>query len=103
MFGLMRIDDVECRLCFHLWIKLLSRFFRRRLCEKIPRSLVWAKCMTQCGYQNHILISRIDNQRADLPMFESDVLPGFATIDGFEDTGAVMFVFPRIAASPVPT
>ena len=51
--------------------------------------------MTQRRYENHILVSRIDNQCADLPrIFQPDVLPSFATIDGFEEAGAVS----RVAA-----
>src|SRR5262245_64875111 len=46
--------------------------------------------MTQRRYENHVLISRIDSQWADLPrIFQANVLPGFATIDGFEDAGAI--------------
>src|SRR4030095_2638968 len=52
--------------------------------------------MTQRRYQNHILISRIDNQCADLPrIFQPDVFPVFATVDRFEDAGAVR----RVTAS----
>src|SRR5215831_20618375 len=46
--------------------------------------------MTQRRYKDHVLISRIDDQCADLPrIFQPDVFPGFATIDGFEDASAV--------------
>src|SRR5215472_545056 len=44
--------------------------------------LIWAERVPQRRYQNYVVVSRIDNQRADLPrIFQPDVLPRFAGID----------------------
>src|SRR6476660_4797292 len=52
--------------------------------------LIWTESMTQRRDQNHILISWIDNQGADLPrVLEANVLPRFSAVDRFEDSGAV--------------
>ena len=46
--------------------------------------------MTQRCNENHIFISRIDNQRANLPrILQANVLPRFSAVDRFEDSGAV--------------
>ena len=46
--------------------------------------------MPQCCNQNHILISWIDNQRADLPgILETNVLPCLSGVDRFKDSDAV--------------
>ena len=46
--------------------------------------------MTQGRNENHILISGIDNQRADLMrVLEANVLPCFSAVDRFENSGAV--------------
>src|SRR5215510_2701896 len=77
------------RRCFRLWTKLSSTFCRRQLCEN-SALLVRAKCMTQCCYENYILISRIDNQCADLPrVLQPNVVPRFTPIDRFKHSHAV--------------
>ena len=58
--------------------------------------LIRAKRVTQRRYENHVLISRIDYDRADLPrIFQPNVVPRFAAVDRFKDSGAVR----RIAAN----
>src|SRR5207249_9068616 len=52
--------------------------------------LIWTKSMTQGRNENHILISGIGNQRADLMrVLEANVLPCFSPVDRFENSGAV--------------
>src|SRR5882724_11422981 len=64
-------------------------------CTKNSALLIRTKCVTQRRYENHILVSGVDNQCADLPrIFQPDVLPGFAAIDRFEHPGPVR----RVAA-----
>src|SRR4051794_37312604 len=46
--------------------------------------------MAERGYENYILVSRIDNECSDLMrVLQPYVLPGFPAVDGFENTGAV--------------
>ena len=44
--------------------------------------LIRAERVPQRRYHNYVLISRIDNQRADLPrIFQPNILPCFAAVD----------------------
>ncbi len=52
--------------------------------------LVRTERVPERGYKHHIFISRIDNQRADVPcIFQADVVPGLAGIDRLENPSAV--------------
>ena len=46
--------------------------------------------MTQRRNENDVLISGIDDQRADLMgIFQANIFPGFAAVHRFEDPGSV--------------
>src|SRR5207253_11344067 len=52
--------------------------------------LIWTERVSESSHQNHVGISWIDNQRADLTtVFESDIFPGFAGVDGFVNADSI--------------
>src|SRR5438477_5939511 len=52
--------------------------------------LIWTERVSESSHQNHVGISWIDNQRADLAtVFESDIFPGFAGVDGFVNADSI--------------
>src|SRR5262249_51569319 len=86
----MRIENDVDAACVFIFGQNFRPGFAAVGCAKNSALLVPAKCMTQRRYQSHILISWIDNQRADLSrIFQPDVLPCFTAVDRFKDSSAV--------------
>ena len=86
----LRIENHVDAACVFIFGQNFCPSFAAVTCAKNSALLIRAKCMTQRRYENHILISRIDNERADLPrIFQPNIFPGFATVDGFENSSTI--------------